>query len=170
MLVLEEWERAKARGATIHAEVLGFGTSCDAVNMANPEPEGMRSAMARALQDAGLPPSAVSYVNAHATGTRAGDAAEAEAVLRLLGGDVPTSSNKGHLGHTLGACGAMESIVAIEAMRRGVVPHTRNLTHPDVAPIHLVQEPLHRPIEVVMKTSFALGGINSALVFRHPEA
>ncbi|MCA9494275.1 MAG: beta-ketoacyl-ACP synthase, partial [Myxococcales bacterium] len=106
VLVLEEWERAKARGATIHAEVLGFGTSCDAVNMANPEPEGMRTAMARALKDAGLPPSAVSYVNAHATGTRAGDAAEAEAVWRLLGGNVPTSSNKGHLGHTLGACGA----------------------------------------------------------------
>ncbi len=170
VLMLEEWSRARARGATILGEVVGFGTSCDASNMAHPAPEGMLAAMDRCLKDAGLPPSVVDHVNAHATGTRAGDAAEAEAIFRLLGDDVPTSSNKGHLGHTLGACGALESIIALEAIRRGVLPGTRNLVRPDVAPIFLPRGPLLRPLEYVLKTSFALGGINSALLFRHPEA
>jgi len=164
VLVLEERDHALARGATIHAEVLGFGATSDAVNMAAPAPEGMVAAVEAALDDAKLDRRDVHYVNAHATGTPLGDAAEAEALHRVFGGSVPVSSIKGHTGHTLGACGATEAVVTVEAMRRGVVPHTRNLVRPDVAPLLLPRQPLERPLDVAMSTSFAFGGVNCALI------
>jgi len=169
IFVLEERERALARGATILAEVVGFGTTCDAWHMSNATPRGMVAAIRRCLHDAGVEPSIIDYVNAHATGTRAGDASEAKALYEVFGDQVPVSSSKGHIGHTLGACGVLESAIAVQAMHRGVLPATRNLVEPDVAPIDLVQTPREATATHVLKTSFAFGGVNSVLLFRHPE-
>jgi 3-oxoacyl-[acyl-carrier-protein] synthase II len=164
MLVLEARDHALARGATILAEVLGYGGTSDAVNMASPGPDGMEAAVRLALADAKTDAADVGYCNAHATGTPIGDAAEAEALHRVFGGDVPVSSIKGHMGHTLGACGAIEAITCLETLRRGVVAPTRNLITPDVAPLLLPQAPHTLRGDVVVSTNFAFGGINSALV------
>ncbi|MEZ4317040.1 MAG: beta-ketoacyl-[acyl-carrier-protein] synthase family protein [Myxococcota bacterium] len=165
IFVLEDLERAKARNAPILAEVLGHGTTCDAVHIASPAPEGMVQAIHRCLQDAGIGPGEVDYINAHATGTVAGDAAEADALYGIFGDRVPVSSSKGHLGHTLGACGVIEAAVSIMALQRQIVPGTRNLEEPDVAPIHLVRSAEPRPLRRVLKTNFAFGGVNSVLLF-----
>ena len=132
--------------------------------MASPAPDGMEKAIRLALDDAHLNADAIDYVNAHATGTPVGDAAEAEALYRVFGDRVPVSSSKGHLGHLLGACGAIETSICIEAMRRGVVPPTRNLSSPDVSPLWLPTEPVERPVRHVLNTNFAFGGVNTALV------
>ncbi|MEZ4239209.1 MAG: beta-ketoacyl-[acyl-carrier-protein] synthase family protein [Myxococcota bacterium] len=163
MLVLEEREHALRRGAPILGEILGFGTTCDAEHMANPDPAGMMSAIRACLRDAG-DVSTIDYVNAHATGTPAGDAAEAQAILELVGDGVPVSSSKGHLGHLLGGCGVVEAIVCLQAMRRGVAPPTRNLADPDVAPIRLLREPHEAPLHRCLSTSFAFGGVNAVLL------
>lgn len=171
MLVLENRDHALARGATIYGEVLGYGANCDARHMSAPEPGGMKLCIEKCLGDAGLPASTVDYVNAHATGTRIGDASEAEALYAVFGEHVPVSSSKGHLGHMLGACGAVEAAVCLEAMSRGVVPPTRNLVHPDVAPIALPVEPVERRLNTVLSTNFAFGGINTAVLLgAHREA
>ena len=120
--------------------------------------------MNRSLADAGLSPSDIAYVCAHATGTVVGDAAEARATERVFGRDVPVSSLKGHFGHMLAACGGCEILMCIEAMRRGIVPPTLNLKDPDVDPILLPTEPLHRPLPRVMTNNFAFGGINASLI------
>ena len=168
IVILEELEHARARGATILVEILGYGESCDATHMSSPEPEGMEAAMKRALENAGLSPAEIDYVCAHATGTEVGDAAEAEATRRIFGGDVPVSSLKGHFGHMLAACGATELICCIEAIRRGVVPPTLNLHQPGVAPILLPMEPLPRELRRVVSNNFAFGGINASLVIGAP--
>jgi 3-oxoacyl-[acyl-carrier-protein] synthase II len=169
IFVLEARDHALARGARILGEIVGFGTSCDAFHMSTGTPEGMAAAIRRCLHDAGRDPAVVDYVNAHATGTTVGDAAEAEALYAVFGERVPVSSSKGHLGHTLGACGALESAVVLEAFRRGILPGTRNLDDPDVAPIQLLRG--HRPHAAahVLKTNFAFGGVNSVLLFAHPD-
>jgi 3-oxoacyl-[acyl-carrier-protein] synthase II len=164
ILVLEERDHALARGATILGEVLGYGGASDAVNMAHPAPDGMQTAIRLALADAGLEASAIDFVSAHATGTPIGDAAEAEALYRVFGAEVPVHSIKGHLGHTMGACGALEAITCLEAMRRGVCPPTLNLERPDVAPILLPTTPLARPLHRALSTNFAFGGVNTAVV------
>lgn len=164
MVILEERERAIARGAPILCEILGYGESCDANHMSTPEPAGMRSAILRALADANLPPSAVDYVCAHATGTVLGDQAEAQATYDIFGGDVPVASLKGNFGHMLAACGTTELIACILGMRDGIVPPTTNLLNPDVAPILLPTEPLRREQRVVVSNNFAFGGINASLV------
>lgn len=165
IFVLEALEHALARNAPILAEVLGHGTTCDAYHIASPSPDGMKAAIRVCLDDAGVEPSAVEYINAHATGTTTGDASEAEALHDLFGDTVPVSSSKGHLGHTLGACGVIESAVCVQAMRSGILPATRNLDEPDVAPIHLLREPENRAVSRVLKTNFAFGGVNSVLLF-----
>ncbi len=170
IVVLEELEGARARGAPILAEILGYGESCDATHMSSPEADGMVSAIERALADAKLTPADIDYVCAHATGTTVGDAAEAEATHRIFGGDVPVSSLKGHLGHMLAACGCAELILCIEAMRRGIVPPTLNLSDADVAPLHLPRVPLERDIRRVVSNNFAFGGINASLVVGRPPA
>ncbi len=169
ILVIEDEAHARARGASPIARVLGYGATSDAVNMAHPAPEGMARAVRLALEDAGVAPEDVDWVCAHATGTPVGDAAEAEALYGIFGDRVPVSSLKGHLGHTLGACGGIEAVAAVEAMRRGVVPGTRNLEHPDVAPLWLPSEPVERPVEVVVSTNFAFGGVNTAVVLGRAE-
>lgn len=164
ILVLESRDKALERGAPILAEILGYGESCDAQHMTTPEPAGMRSAMERALRDAGLSPGDIDYVCAHATGTVLGDAAEAKATHDIFGGGVPVSSLKGHMGHMLAACGGAELIACIIAMQRSVVPPTKNLSDPDVAPVLLPTVPLDRSLNVVMSNNFAFGGINASVI------
>jgi 3-oxoacyl-[acyl-carrier-protein] synthase II len=168
--VLEEWERAKAKGRTIHAEVVGFGTNCDGAHVTSPSSEGMRGAMELALRDAGVSPDEIDYVNAHATGTPVGDIAESQATAALFGDRVPVSSLKGHLGHTLGACGAIEAGLGVGMMREGFIAPTRNLddVSPDCAPLDYVRgnARLGVDLRLFMSNKFAFGGINTSLVFR----
>ncbi len=164
VLVLEERERALARGATILGEVLAYEGTCEAVSMSSPDPSAMIRCMRGALDAAGLPPDELVYGNAHATGTRIGDATEAAAWHALVGDRVPISSFKGHFGHMQGACGAVEAALCLLALRRGVAPPTLNLEAPDVAPIHLPTAPTPIRPGPVLSTSFAFGGVNACLV------
>ena len=168
-LVLEPYDRAVARGARIHAEVIGFGNNCDGTHVTSPSSVGMADVMRLALEDARLPPAAVGYINAHATATDVGDIAESEATRRVFGEGVPVSSTKGHTGHTLGACGAIEAAVCVLALRDGRLPPTRNLDRvdPRCAPLdYITRAPREAPVEVAMSNNFAFGGINTSLIFR----
>lgn len=168
-LVLEEYEHARRRGAHIHAELIGFGTNCDGTHVTAPSAEGMAGVIRLALQSAALDPSAIDYVNAHGTGTDAGDRAETLAAHNTLGDKVPFSSTKGHTGHTLGACGAIEAIFAISTIQNGFVPQTRNLeeTDPLCAPLNYIKgEPREQKVNVVMSNNFAFGGINTSLILK----
>lgn len=168
-LVLEELEHARRRGAPIVAEVLGWGTNCDGKHLTNPDVDGMARVMELALADAGLGPHEIDYVNAHGTATEAGDIAESIATNRVLGSAVPIASLKGHLGHTLGACGAIEAWLAIEMAHAGWVAPTRGLEHvdPRCAPLdHVRDAPRAVSIDVLMSNNFAFGGVNTSLVLR----
>lgn len=169
-LVLEELEHARAREAPIHAELLGWATNCDGGHLTKPDPDGMERVMRLALREAGVRPEEVGYVNAHATGTEAGDVAESRATHAVFGGDTPVSTLKGHIGHTLGACGALEAWLTIEMMREGWVAPTLNLGRVDerCAPLDYVRGGVRelRP-EIAVSNNFAFGGINTSLVFRH---
>jgi 3-oxoacyl-[acyl-carrier-protein] synthase II len=166
--ILEEWERAKAKGRRIYAEVVGYGTNCDGTHATNPSSEGMSRAMQLALEDARLAADDIHYVNAHATGTVIGDAAESHAMGRVFGGRVPVSSLKGQLGHTLGACGTIEAALSIAMMREGFIAPTRNLEEidPNCAALDYVRETRERSLAVVMSNKFAFGGLNTSLIFR----
>jgi 3-oxoacyl-[acyl-carrier-protein] synthase II len=169
-LILESEEHARRRGAPLYAEVIGFGTSCDGQHVTMPSPEGMTAAMTKALGDAEIAPGEIDYVNAHATATEAGDIAESQATLRVLGDRVPISSTKGHTGHTLGACGALESAFCITMMNEGFLAPTRNLAEPDprCAPLNYLRGgSVEAPnLKVMMNNNFAFGGINTSLIFR----
>ncbi|MBK1711195.1 beta-ketoacyl-ACP synthase [Rubrivivax gelatinosus] len=168
-LVLEELEHARARGARIHAEILGFGTNSDGTHVTQPQPATMAQAMRLALEDAGLPPEAIGYVNAHGTATEHGDVAESAATREVLGERVPISSLKSYMGHTLGACGALEAWLTIEMMRAGWFAPTLNLEQPDArcAPLdYIVGDGRELQTEIVMSNNFAFGGINTSLIFR----
>jgi 3-oxoacyl-[acyl-carrier-protein] synthase II len=168
-LILEELEHARARGARIHAEVVGFGTNCDGSHMTNPDADGMQAAMELALADAGLDAEDIGYVNAHATGTELGDIAESLATWRVFGDAVPVSSFKGHMGHTLGACGALEAWMAIHMVREGWLAPTLNLERPDprCADLDYVQGGTRaEALEHFMSNNFAFGGVNTSLIFR----
>jgi 3-oxoacyl-[acyl-carrier-protein] synthase II len=168
-LVLEELEHARARGAAIHAEVVGYATNCDGRHLTNPDPESMEQVMRLGLDSAGLPPEAVGYVNAHATGTETGDIAESRATHAVFGERTPVSSLKGHIGHTLGASGALEAWLTIEMMREGWFAPTLNLDAVDerCAPLDYVRgAPRPLRVEYAMSNNFAFGGINTSLVFR----
>jgi 3-oxoacyl-[acyl-carrier-protein] synthase II len=168
-LVLEELEHARARGATIHAEVVGFGTNCDGAHVTQPLPERMSQVMRLALADAGLDAGAIGYVNAHGTATQAGDVAESHATHEVFGSAIPISSLKGNFGHTLGACGSLEAWVAIEMMREGVIVPTLNLDNPDpeCAPLdYIIGSDRRLDAEYFMSNNFAFGGVNTSLIFR----
>lgn len=167
--VLEEWERAKRAGKHIHAELVGFGTNCDGQHATSPSSVGMRGAMELALKDAALSPADIHYVNAHATGTPVGDAAESLATFGLFGATVPVSSLKGHLGHTLGACGAIEAALAIGMMQGSWIAPTRNLevVDPKCAALDYVKGYARdAKLTTVMSNKFAFGGLNTSLIFR----
>jgi 3-oxoacyl-[acyl-carrier-protein] synthase II len=167
-LVLEELEHAKARGATIHAEVVGFGCNSDGTHVTQPEASTMAVAMQLALDDAGLPASAIGYVNAHGTATDRGDIAESHATHQIFGSRMAISSLKSYIGHTLGACGAIEAWLSIEMMRAGWYAPTINLENVDAACAEL-QYILNGGVtmdnEHIMSNNFAFGGINTSLIF-----
>lgn len=168
-LVLEELEHARARGARIHAEIIGFGTNSDGQHVTHPQHDTMAQALRLALDDAGLPPEAVGYVNAHGTATDHGDVAESLATHAVYGSRVPISSLKSYMGHTLGACGALEAWMSIEMMREGWFAPTVNLARVDerCAPLdYIMGEGRHIDTDVVVSNNFAFGGINTSLVFR----
>lgn len=169
MLVLEDLEHARARGATILAEVVGYGTNSDGTHVTRPEEETMRVAMELALSDAGLPPSAIGYIDGHGTATEHGDIAESRATAALFGSRTPFSSQKGYVGHTLGACGALEAWFAIEMMNRGWFAPNINLVtvDPRCGDLDYVMGAGRElDVEHVMSNNFAFGGVNSSLVFR----
>ncbi|AOY96775.1 beta-ketoacyl-ACP synthase II [Cupriavidus sp. USMAA2-4] len=168
-LLLEELEHAQARGARILAEIVGFGTNSDGAHVTQPKADTMAQAMRLALEDAGLEPARIGYVNAHGTATEHGDIAEAQATHAVLGDAVPVSSLKSYIGHTLGACGALEAWMTIEMQRDGWFAPTLNLATPDArcAPLdHIIGAPRRLDAEFVMSNNFAFGGINTSLVFR----
>lgn len=175
-LVLEELEHARARGATIYAELVGFGMSGDAFHMTSPPDDGAGAArcMRNALRDAGLNADQVQYINAHGTSTPAGDLAEAAAVKSVFGDHayrVAVSSTKSMTGHLLGAAGAVEAIFSVLAIRDQVAPPTINLEEPDEGcDLDFVpHQARSMPIDVVLSNSFGFGGTNGSLVFRRIE-
>ena len=168
-LILEELEHARARGATIHAELVGFGTNSDGCHVTQPNSATMRQAMLLALADAGLQPSDIGYVNAHGTGTQQGDIAESQATFEVFGGQMPISSLKSYMGHTLGACGALEAWISIEMMREGWFAPTINLQDVDpqcAALDYIAGEGRAIDCDYVMSNNFAFGGINTSLIFK----
>lgn len=168
-LILEELEHALARGAKIYAELVGFGTNSDGGHVTQPDSATMQIAMQLALDDAGLAPTDIGYINAHGTATDRGDIAETHATEKLFGKQVPISTLKGNIGHTLGACGAIEAWASIQMMNEGWFAPTLNLQTPDPQCGELdyiigsVRE-LH--CEYIMSNNFAFGGINTSLIFK----
>ncbi|MBI5245221.1 MAG: beta-ketoacyl-ACP synthase [Elusimicrobia bacterium] len=168
-LVLEDFDHAKARGAAILAELAGYATNCDGVHMTNPSSEGMERAMRLALEDARLDPSAVGYVNAHGTATELGDIAESQATQRIFGERLPISSLKSYMGHTLGACGALEAWISVHMMREGWVAPTLNLKNVDPRCgklDYVIGAPRELQVEYLMTNNFAFGGVNTSLIFK----
>ena len=172
-IVLEEYEHARARGATMYAELIGFGMSGDAHHITAPpeDGEGARLAMTAAIRDAQLNATDIDYINAHATSTELGDRAETVAIKRALGdhaGKVAVSSTKSMTGHLLGAAGVVEAIFSILAIRDGVLPPTINLENPDPdCDLDYVPGTARRaPVRVALSNSFGFGGTNGSLVFR----
>jgi 3-oxoacyl-[acyl-carrier-protein] synthase II len=174
MVVLEDLEHAKARGAKIYAELLGYGVSSDASHVTEPDPTGANPAraMRMAFDDAGIDPEQVQYVNAHGTSTPLGDPAETRVLKLALGEEhahkTPVSSTKGATGHCLGAAGAVEAIFTIFAVNRGVLPPTINYETPD--PLcdldYIPNEARHQKIDIGVSNSFGFGGHNACVVFR----
>jgi 3-oxoacyl-[acyl-carrier-protein] synthase II len=172
IMVLEELEHAQRRDARIHAELVGFGTNSDGVHVTKPEESTMRRVMELALEDAGLSPQAIDYVNGHGTATEHGDIAETCATAALFGSRVPLSSQKSYLGHTLGACGALEAWFCIEMMNAGWFAPTLNLEQLDprcgeldyIVGSGRELRPSH-----VMNNNFAFGGVNTSMIFRRWE-
>jgi nodulation protein E len=171
MLVLEPLEAARARGARIHAELVGFGMSADASHITQPSAEGAARAMRAALRDAALSPEQIGYINAHGTGTLANDISESAAIRAVFGSrvkDLPVSSTKSMHGHALGAAAALECLAAIVALRDGILPPTANFNQPDpecdldVVPNH----PRAAQVEYALSNSFAFGGLNAVLALR----
>ncbi|MCC8242946.1 beta-ketoacyl-[acyl-carrier-protein] synthase family protein [Saccharothrix luteola] len=170
VLVLERYDFARARGAAVHAEVLGWGATNDAHHPTTPRPDGSSAAesMRIALRDAGLSTGDIDYLNAHGTGTKAGDTAEATAIRSVYGDAMPpVSSTKGVTGHMLGASGVVEASIGITAMRKGLLPPTHNLDDPDPACDlnHVRGEAVPAAVGAVMSNSFGFGGHNVSVIF-----
>lgn len=168
-LILEDLEHAQARGARIYAEIVGFGTNSDGSHVTNPNAATMQVAIEMALEDAGLAADAIGYVNAHGTGTRQGDVAETTATARVFGQRAPISSLKSYMGHTLGACGALEAWMTIEMMRLGWFAPTINLNQvdPECGELDYISgDGRGIDCEYVMSNNFAFDGINTSLIFK----
>jgi nodulation protein E len=171
MLVLENWDRAAARGADILGEIIGFGMSSDAHHITQPCVEGPARSMKWALQDAGISAGAVDYINAHGTGTQANDSVESQAIAAVFEShatDVLVSSTKSMHGHTLGAAGAVEAVATLLALREGIVPPTANFGSPDPqCRLNIVANQARQArLEVALSNTFAFGGLNATLVLK----
>ncbi len=171
-LILEDMGRAQARDATVLAEVVGFGTNSDGRHPTQPTMETMAEAMSLALLDAELAPDQIGYVNAHGTATELGDIAETQATCKVLG-KVPISSLKSYMGHTLGACGALEAWMTLMMVNEGWIAPTINLNDIDQrcgALDYVMESPRQINYEHVMTNNFAFGGVNTSIIFRIPNA
>ena len=168
-LILEELSHAKARGAKIYAEIVGFGTNCDARHITDPCASTMKEALELALKDAGISPAAIGYVSAHGTATERGDIAESKATSEIFGSNIPTSSLKGYFGHTLGACGAIEAWLGIQMMNNDLFIPTVNLDSidPNCADLDYIKD-TERSLncDYIMSNNFAFGGVNTSLIFK----
>ena len=168
-LILEEYEHAKRRGAKIYAEIIGFGTNTDGTHITSPNQETMKSALLLALKDANISSEQVDYVNAHGTATIHGDIAESCATYEVFNRKVPISSLKSYTGHTLGACGAIESILSIEMAHKKWFAPTINLHNVDenCAPLGYIKaQGQELDAKIIMSNNFAFGGINTSLIFK----
>jgi len=168
-LILERRDHALARGAKIYAEIVGFDTNADGAHVTQPSPETMQRVLEMSLVNANLSPDAISYVSAHGTATDRGDVAESLATNRVFGESMPISSLKSYMGHTLGACGALEAWLIVEMMNNGWFAPTINLDNvdPDCATLDYIRgDGRNLDVEYVMSNNFAFGGINTSLIFR----
>lgn len=168
-LVLEEYEHAKARGATILAEVVGFASNCDASHITQPQTDTIEVCIRNSLKDAGIDSAAIGYINAHGTATDRGDIAESNATSRVFGSSVPFSSLKSYFGHTLGACGSLEAWLSIKMMNEGWFTPTINLNNvdPQCGELDYIMHNVREiDCEYIQSNNFAFGGINTSLVFR----
>lgn len=171
VFVIERLDRARARGATIHAELAGYGMSSDAKDLTLPDPLGGAAAMRAALDNAGLAPTAIDYINAHGTGTQANDSSETKAIKDVFGDHaraLAISATKSMHGHALGGAGAIELASTLLAMRHGVLPPTINLTEPDPECDldYVPNQARPRPINAALSNSFAFGGLNAVVAVR----
>lgn len=167
-VILEEYEHAKARGAKIHAEIVGFATNTDGAHITNPNKDTMAKVMRKSLECAGLKPNDIGYINAHGTGTVNGDIAESVATEEVFG-KIPISSIKSYTGHTLGACGAIEAILGVEMMNNNWYPPTLNLKHPDEECgrlDYIMGEGRTLDCPYIMTNNFAFGGINTSIILK----
>lgn len=173
-LILEALNHAQARGAQILGEVVGYGTTSDAYHITSPDPAGTQAAraMTLAMQEAGLTPEDIDYINAHGTATAANDAGEAQAIRQVFGDhDVLVSSTKGMTGHLLGAAGAVEAVITAAALQKGILPPNVGCQHQDPAcPVTLVtKHNQHHPSRYALSNSFGFGGHNAVIAFKHWE-
>lgn len=171
-LILERRDHAQARGAKIYAEIVGFETNSDGAHVTQPSSSTMQRVMEMALENANLSPDAIGYVSAHGTATDRGDIAETNATLGVFGEDIPISSLKSYTGHTLGACGALETWLAIEMMNHGWFMPTVNLENvdPRCAPLdYITGTGRDLDVEYVMNNNFAFGGINTSLILKRHD-
>jgi 3-oxoacyl-[acyl-carrier-protein] synthase II len=176
VLVIEDLEHALARGATIHAEIVGYGTSADANHIAAPleTGDGARMAMQNTLDRAGLPSEAIDYLNAHGTSTRLNDAIETRAIKTVLGEhayNIAVSSSKSMTGHLLGGAGALEALICVKVLEDGIIPPTINYEapDPDCDLDYVPNEARQADVRVAMSNSFGFGGHNACLALRRYE-
>ena len=170
-LILEEYEHAKARGATIYGEIVGFASNSDGAHITQPQADKMEIALRKSLEDAGLSPSDIDIVNGHGTATDHGDLAESKATRAVFERAIPIHTLKGHFGHTLGACGAIEAWLGLEMMRDGKFVPTANLKNPDpdCAELDYIKDTARSmSTQYMMSNNFAFGGINTSLIFTLP--
>ncbi len=167
-LILESLEHARFRGAKIYAEVLGWSTNCDGDHIVHPSGDGMERVIRDALADAAVDPSAIDYVNLHGTATEVGDIEESQATWRVFRRPVPASSIKGYMGHTLGACGAIEAWLCLNAMREGWVPPNLNFAERDLrcGDLGYLRAPADLSPRIIMSNNFAFGGVNTSIIFK----
>lgn len=168
MLMLETLENAQNRGASIYAEVIGYGESCDAFHITQPDPSGIVQAASAALRTAGIDPANISFISAHGTGTQASDKAEARAFAELFGEQIPpVTSIKSMIGHAMGAASSMECVAAVCSIREQIFTPTMNFLSPDeLCPLDCVPNQARRaPVKTVLKTASAFGGNNAAVIF-----
>jgi 3-oxoacyl-[acyl-carrier-protein] synthase II len=170
MLVLEEYESARGRGAPLYGEIVGYGNTTDAFHITHPSPEGEAKAMHMALEEAGLGADEVDYINTHGTGTQIGDVAEAQAISMLFGNKTtltPATAIKSMTGHMLAASGAFEIASTLMSMKEGIIPPTINLDEKEPGcDIHVITEKTPADIRVAISNSFGFGGLNAVIVLR----